>query len=299
MGTITEAVMIENFNKIKKISIDSIRKILDNLINDSDVIDAYLNKIIEESSSTLVSKWKVNKKILRTSYMYRLIPNYPEKILELSIIIDAIVNLLDDLYDEILSKEQRALIIIELLRLLPFVIKPYPKPVGLKISEYFNKILTVALTESIYKQLIEETIDLNEKLKYFIECYNFKSKDIDLFVELPLIELGINEESIKNTVSLFNIYRALHIISKDIMDISHDLKNHTFTPIILLMQTENDFRSYMNRVTDYYNDLSIKIAKENDPILEKVHENTLEDIRNLIKGLQEHAKNPYAKHLKS
>jgi hypothetical protein len=287
MDPIIDDVMINNFNKLKKTSIDSVQKILDNMILESNVIHPLLNKIIEETSLTLVNKWKSKKKILRTTYIYRVIPNYPEKFLELSILIDAIVNLLDDLYDEILTKEQRGLVIIELLRLLPFLTKSYPVLVSSKISDYFSKIFTVAIMESIYKQLIEETKDFDEKLNYFIECYACKSKDIDLFVELPLIELDFDEESIKKTVSLFNTYRALQIISKDIIDINHDLANQTYTPIILLMKGGNDFKRYMNQITNHYYELSRKYVTENDPFLKKLRENVVNDIQTIIKGLKE------------
>jgi hypothetical protein len=276
--------IIQKYVETVNISITSIKKILDGTGN-KEIVNDRLKKIVELSSADLISKWQNKNKILRTNYIYQLIPNYPIEILELSITIDAMVNLLDDIYDETLTKEQKAIIVIELLRLIPFVTKSHSEKIRLKISEYFNKILTVAITESIYRDLIEGTNDFKEKLKYGIDCYNCKSKDIDLFIELPLLKLGINEKSIRNMIKIFNIHRALSIIFKDLKDINHDYQNQTYTPIMLLAETEKDL-NYLNHIINYYNESLNNLIEENDPFIKTIYENVRKDIQNLSKNIQ-------------
>ena len=130
---ITQEILLK-YKETISTSITSIQKILQNGTGNTKIVNDRLKKIVEVSSADLICKWQKNKKILRTKYIHQLIPNYPIEILELSITIDAIVNLLDDIYDEILTKEKKAILVIELLRLIPFISKPHSEKIRFKIS---------------------------------------------------------------------------------------------------------------------------------------------------------------------
>ena len=69
--------------------------------------------LLYQSSKNLTEHWQTGRKVVRTQIARMLIPNYPDSVLKLSLTIDAIINLLDDLLDEILAKEQKAAYILE------------------------------------------------------------------------------------------------------------------------------------------------------------------------------------------
>ena len=132
----------------------------------------------------------------------------------------------------------------------------------LKISEYFNKILCVAIPEIIYKGKIKNTSDFEKRLDYSIGCYDCKSLDMDIFVELPLIKLYDNDREIDDIVSLTRIHRAICLIKKDFRDLEHDIENETETPLIILFgEGKENLKRYMGRMFEHYEKESVKMRK--------------------------------------
>ena len=108
---------------------------------------------LNKTSQNLIDKWNTGRKTLRTEIAFKIIPNYPTTVLKISLAIDAMINMLDDILDELMEKEERALHIIELIRVFAiFNQQNISTEVQHKISEYFNKILCIAIPEIIYNK---------------------------------------------------------------------------------------------------------------------------------------------------
>lgn len=257
-----------------------------NILNQIGIFDPpefkKIEDIIHMSMQIMINKWNKNKKILRTELIYNIIPNYPKEILNKSILIDVVINILDDIYDEKLDKEEISSNILELLRTMAIIYKENFSEFEKNLMfNYFNKILCIAIIEFVYIDKIKYTSNISEKMDLAIDCYNCRSTDIDIFLELPLYELNINKMEIKKLIKIGNIYRAISIISKDITDMKKDMKNETITPIIILSEdAQKTLKYYLKKIISYYEIESNKyIIWENKKTC-KIYDN----LKNLIKS---------------
>jgi len=120
--------------------------------------------------------------VLRTSIAQKIIPDYPEEVLESSILFDAVVNLFDDLIDEVLKRKQKQLILIELIRLIALLNrKSFPDKIRNRVSIFFHKGIVIAVSEQIFLQQLTKTLNNNEQLKFAIQTYDCRSLVIDIF----------------------------------------------------------------------------------------------------------------------
>ena len=275
--------IIKNYYDTKDINIYKMKEIL-NKIGIFDPLEfKKIEDIVNMSMENMIKKWKNNKKILRTELIYNIIPDYPEEILNKSILIDVIVNILDDIYDEKLNKEETTSNIFELLRAMAIINKENFSEFEKNLMfDYFNKILCIAIIELLCIDKIKNTNNLSEKIEFAIDCYNCRSTDIDIFLELPLYELKIKKMEVKKLIKLGNIYRAISIISKDITDMENDLKNETITPIIILSEdVQKTLKNYLKTILSHYEIERNKyvIYKENKKVY-KIYDN----LKNMIKS---------------
>lgn len=221
-------------------------------ISDSIPVEQFKN-MLDRSSQSLVDKWKSGRKSLRTEIAVKVLPKYPSAVLKTSLMIDAIINLLDDNLDELMTKEERVLNIVELVRATAiFNQQPASNEIKQRISGYFNKVLCIGISEILYGGKIKASGDFSQQLQYLIQCYDCKSLVTDIFFELPLLELYGNDKRIKDIVSLARIHRAVHQIKKDYRDLEWDIKNHTETPIIILSKKEGSVGQYMDAMMEHY-----------------------------------------------
>ncbi|MEX2725599.1 MAG: hypothetical protein Q6367_017065 [Candidatus Freyarchaeota archaeon] len=194
-----------------------------------------LRQVLSTSARNLSDKWRSEAKYLRTKYSKMAIPDYPEEVLKISIFVDAVVNLLDDVLDEELTKEQKAVYLIELIRVLTFHHGiNLPKNLKKLISDYFNKIIFVAVSEnSLYKKLL----GVSDESVIFDLCaksYLCRSLDMDIFVELPLTKNGYRRNEIKSIVESARLFRVINLVKKDYVDLLHDKKFGITTPLTIL-----------------------------------------------------------------
>ncbi|MBU0496480.1 MAG: hypothetical protein KKC68_07770 [Candidatus Thermoplasmatota archaeon] len=239
----------------------------------SEPVNPYLiQQITMASAQNLTDKWLTGRKSLRTEIAYRTIPDYPESMLTSSLLIDALINLLDDSLDELMTKPERSLYIIELVRVLAiYNHQTLSKEAYQKIAEYFNKILCIAATEKLYAKNIKSTTEFSRCLQQAINCYNCKSIVIDIFFELPLLERYGAKTDICNIISLARVHRALYQILKDYNDVERDIANETETPMVILFQKEEKIKDYIDAMIDYY-------LWETENLLEKNYETELREI---------------------
>ncbi len=222
-------------------------------ISDSIPIDQFKN-MLERSSQNLMDKWSSGRKSLRTEIAFKILPEYPSAVLKTSLIIDAIIDSLDDNLDELMTKEERMLNIVELVRTTAiFNQLPVSDAARKKALEYFNKLLCIGISEILYKEKIKMLVDFKQQLHNSIKCYDCKSLVMDIFFELPLIELYGDDKNIKNIVSLARVHRAVCLIKKDFQDLEHDSENQTETPLVILSEKGKELlKKYMDAMMDYY-----------------------------------------------
>lgn len=232
-------------------------KIIDKIINsDIGLNDPYLmelfNKILQTSKNELIEKWRTGKKYLRTLTAIKAFPNYSSDSLNLSISIDAIINILDDLLDENLEKQAKIFYIVEIIRTLAnYHYQKSNEALRHCIGNYFNKCIMIALLEKHFYDLLRNTKENDYIIKYPTYIYDIRSVDIDVFIEIPL--LASNTIQFKDDVlKVARTYRALELIKKDILDVEHDIDNGIDTIFTILWNRKNDLLSSVSNLTELY-----------------------------------------------
>ncbi len=224
------------------------------------------NKIIENSLNIaykhLAKKWLNEEKYLRTYFAKKAIPFYPEKIINLSISLDATINILDDLFDEKLETEIKALYILELLRSLTVTYNhKYNKKITEIMENYFNKIISIAVLESFYKELLEKETDFDKVVELSMQIYDCRSLDMDIYVELPLMNKKLKNK--KEIMEISRTFRAVNLIKKDITDLKHDEENQIYNGI-----RSADKKGFRNplilTLINFYEKRAIQIKRKNN-----------------------------------
>ncbi len=261
-------------------NIRQVNDILHQLGIHNDVPITSFSEPINLSAGALVERWLVGRKTVRTSYAQMMIPGYPESVLSLSLLLDAIINILDDLLDEVLIQEQRATYILELVRILAvYNHLSISDSLRQRIATYFNKCICIVISESIFRDKIREAKNSEKKIDYTIQCYDVKSIDMDIFIELPLIALHGARIRLNEILQLARVHRAIALIKKDFQDIEHDMKNGTETPIFLLSREgSEELKQYMMKLFKHYKRVSLETDIEATEILVGCEQN----IRKLI-----------------
>ena len=148
-------LIIKKYEKSVSTNLSDIKKILGVRTQKFNNISDYRNLLIT-SSKSMVIKWKSNKKYLRTEFVLRaFVELYPVKLIEQSIMVDAMINILDDLLDSNLDKQDKMLYILEYLRV--FSIYNFSLPslrVQKVMGNYFDKLITLAVAEFNYQEEI-------------------------------------------------------------------------------------------------------------------------------------------------
>jgi hypothetical protein len=206
-----------------------------------------LEQMIRRAAGNLTEKWRRGRKTLRTEVAYKALRGYPDSTLNASLTLDAMINLLDDIYDEALGKEEMALYMVELIRTIANMNHLVEDGERTSMERYFNKILVIAFSEMHYRTRIKESLSYEEKLSSVIKCYEVKSTDMDVFIELPLRANGLEDETMSMYTRLGRVHRAVSIIIKDLDDLKHDVEAGEETPAVLLFRDRN---GSMKRVLD-------------------------------------------------
>jgi len=267
--------LMENFKTLYESTVsenlEEIRLILEGIEINPAIIPRF-EGLLENSCSMLTSKWVSGRKVLRSHFAKQAIKNYPDDILKLSISVDAIINLLDEILDEELDKQTKALHIVELIRALSVHAKEFDKPYQPLLWKYFNKIIVIAIGEEIYKELIQDEEDFEKLILYSIQAYNIRSLVNDIFIELPLIRLYPKLKGKEKVVILAaRIHRAFGLMRKDINDIEHDKKNDVSTVMTLLSEKVLPLRSYVEALIDRYTNAINQLRSSNPDLMEIIN----------------------------
>ncbi|MBD3363226.1 hypothetical protein GF362_05890 [Candidatus Dojkabacteria bacterium] len=252
-----------------------IKKILKTFEIDDEPITTTSQDILTDSSKLISSKWLEERKYLRSNFILEGFGElYPTSILQLSVNIDAMINILDDLLDENINNEIKTLYIFEFLRI--FSIYSY-KSKKIEINDlmgnYINKLITLAVSESYYLKQIKNNLDLEYVMQASIKTLTLRSLDIDVFVELVMQTLGIYDKNEFNIIRMSSrLFRAVNILKKDIDDIDYDIKNEQETLVTYIKLTSKfNYCDYVTNLCEYYikqmDNLSEKYNSKNKRVI--------------------------------
>jgi len=264
--------LFEDKSKIKKVVKEM----------DVDKIFDSVNEISDFSSDYITNLWKTGKKVCRTQYVIDSMKDtYPYRILNISLAIDAAVNNLDELLDENLTKEKKAIHIIELSKNIGYIQDQHlTKKQRKAILTYFkDKIPIIAGGEKYYTSKIENAKDENEILHLGKKFYDTRIIDMDIFIELPLIENKIYEEYNKILKSSRG-FRAVNLIKKDLKDMEKDENNEINTLFTIVKQKNLDPKYYAKKIaSEYFEEL--KKIKSCNKITNNFHDMCKKDLKEL------------------
>jgi len=228
---------------------------LSNLVKSDDLLFQQCKELLIASRNETTGKWSSGRKYIRTLPVVQAFSEYyPEGVLKISVYIDALVNNLDDLFDESLSKKERTFPIIEIFRTLGNFSRTELSPEERSvIGSYFDNIIVVATSEHHYYNFIKSVKeDVDKIIKYSIQLYDGRSLDMDVFVDLPAVKLQWSEADKKNLRKNARAYRALNLIKKDIEDYEHDKAQENESIITLLSEDKEILKEVVNRLAQHY-----------------------------------------------
>lgn len=227
--------------------------------------------VIKSAVELVSSRWEQNLKYVRTEFVKSAFRQYyPEEVFRLSIAIDVQINILDDLYDEVLEKNIKAMFIHEILKELRnhyMQLNSLPDEISNKIlgqlDEYYLDLDVLAFAEPIYMtQIIDGKLGDNEILEISKKLLYFRSQDINIFNDLAMIASGI-ENSVCLT-NAANYYRSVNLLKKDIFDIEHDKIQNQMTPVVYMFDRDREkFEYFVFEITkSFKNQIHEQFQKE-------------------------------------
>jgi len=230
--------------------------VIDRLLRQLDVDESHINF---DTSKTLIEKWSKECKVFRTEYAWKAIPIHPTNTLPLSVLLDAILNILDDLS----NKQNVDVYAIELAKLISLLcLQDNFYKHRNRISEYFQKILCVKGLEAVYYDAIRQSKSFDYKLFFTIKCYSLKSMDVDIFFELPLTDLSL-ETGVEWVVKLARMFRAIDMIKRDSEAFYSDFQNQIDTPLVIACR-QYDLNKFIQSMYEHYLSEVLKISKKID-----------------------------------
>ena len=169
-------------------------------------------------------------------------PEYPMDSLNLSISIDAMINIFDDLIDENLERQTKNYYFLEIFRMLAnYHYQASNENLRFHMGNYFNKLIMIASLEKHFYDSIKNEKRDDNVLKTTTHIYDIRSLDIDIFIEIPL--LASDTIRFKDDVlKVARIYRVLELLKKDILDIEHDIENGLETLITIFWDRKNHLK---------------------------------------------------------
>lgn len=257
----TKKILVKEYAKTVNQNISTIKKVFGDLEIDYKPFIGTYQQILTKSSSIVAGKWEEEKKHVRTEFVKRAFGRkYPNEVVLLSLLVDAMINILDDFFDEDLDKEAKKLYLVEYLRAFAVYSKiGLSKKLEKRMSLYFNKLIMLAMAEQMILKKIESLKELKVIVDLASKLLTSRSQDIDIFVEIAAEKQKISKKEALNLQNMSRLFRAVNIFRKDILDIDHDLKNKQFTVVTEMHKRgASTYTSFIKELLDYF------IEKGND-----------------------------------
>jgi len=255
----------ELYQKNIEKNISAIRSILRKLAMRNQPPLSLYEGILNQSSRQITSKWLAGRKYCRTFFVQEAFETlYPTKYTQISLCLDAMVNILDDLLDELLDKEVKMNYILEFLRIFSVFEKECPPEIHEVLKNYFDKLITLALAENYYQKQIIQERDLDKIVKDSADLLVCRGMDIDIFIEIALLKFR-KKKIIHAIREMGRVFRAFNILKKDIKDIEYDRRNNIDTVVTLVLSKHHlNFAFYIDRVLDLLSESADLTRKDID-----------------------------------
>jgi hypothetical protein len=205
-------------------------------------------KTLKDTSEKVIDKWEKGEKYLRTEFVLQAFgKKYPEKMLEISVTTDAMINILDDIFDKDLKKKEKLFYILEYLRVFALYGLLNPKAeITHKMGNYIDKLITLALAEfEDIEKFSRRSID--ERIESFKDLLLLRSMDIDIFIEMALSN-GDDKRMIDSIKRSGRVFRAINILKKDIHDIAEDIDQGQDTIVLLFKKDSSNYKKSIKAV---------------------------------------------------
>jgi hypothetical protein len=242
---------IDLYKKGVKQNIDNIKNILNDLGVSKRIPLSIYKEVLTKTVDQVAGKWESGRKYCRTHFIQKAFgKEYPQKLTELSLLIDAMVNILDDFFDEDLDRETKGQMLIEYSRVFSLFNYSCPnKKIQLSLGNYFNQLITLALAENLYQNRVLNSKDIDSIIEDSVELLLCRAMDIDVFTEIALMDFK-NKKEVGNIKEAARIFRAINIFKKDIKDIDQDRKNNINTLILTVLDKKINLSKYSNSIVD-------------------------------------------------
>lgn len=228
--------------------------------------------LLESSSDNIVNKWLTKKKYVRTAFVLRAFSkSYPLNGLKKSLMIDAMVNILDDLLDEKLSQDDKKLYVLEYLRVFSNFLSTCPDKYILKaLGKYINRLITLAIAEFEFLNFISKEKNRRKIIDLSFKLLSLRSQDIDIFVQIPMhLDKGLKSEKLLKN---FRIFRVVNLLKKDLADIDHDKQNNQETLVTYMLKRKDyEFKGFIS-------DLKERFKIEHEKVLSRYQDKNASDI---------------------
>jgi hypothetical protein len=202
----------------------------------------------------ILGKWKKREKYIRTEFVATAFDSdYPREVLGISVAIDAMINILDDLLDEDVAKKAKTLYILEYLRIFSLYSKTKPNPfIQECMFNYFNKLIMLAVFEGNVLKKVKEEKQTSKIIRYASKLLMIRAYDIDIFVEVVLDSLDIKKDR-EDILDIARAFRAINILKKDVIDIPYDLSHRQETLMTYLSQRKGfEYSDFMKKLLDNF-----------------------------------------------
>ncbi|HCM36951.1 MAG: hypothetical protein A3J30_04190 [Candidatus Wildermuthbacteria bacterium RIFCSPLOWO2_02_FULL_47_9c] len=242
---------IQIYKKSAQENIKSIEAIL-RMLNTKNPPIALYEKLLDQSSSLITSRWQSGRKYARTKFVQQAFGTlYPSPQTMISLSVDAMVNILDDLFDENLNKDAKAQYILEFLRVFALFSSKAETEIQKFMGMYMNKLITLAAAEGFYKEQILQEKNIDAIMKHSADLLLCRGMDIDIFVRIALLKQRIGQPAKDSIQKIARVFRALNILKKDIGDITHDRENGIQTiTVVVLEKSYINFNAYIKELID-------------------------------------------------
>ncbi len=252
--------VIDSYNREVEENLKEIEEILASLKMKSPDRNDFKD-LFSGSSNTITNSWKTGRKYCRTIFTRAgFKEEFPDEYLTTSLSLDVMINILDDLLDEYLPEEKKTAYVIEFLRnFANYNHKKLPLEIRDGVGTYFNKLITLALSEKVYQEKIRINDDLHEISKSSVDLLMCRGMDVDIFVEIALINYGGDGDAIRKNARLF---RAMNILKKDIIDIPYDLKNQMETVVTVVKDKNFNFIDYIDDILSLFTEMTVESEDE-------------------------------------
>ncbi len=232
--------IVSIYKKSVQKNVKDIKSILKKLDIKNPEVFTSCKKYLEMSADNVTKKWLSGRKYARTFFVKKAFGKYyPKKYTEISLSIDAMINILDDLVDEKINEQEKLLFILEFIRVYSLCnLNKLKDKIQVAIGHDFHKLITIAISEGIYQKDIAQEKDFKKVIEKSVEILGCRGTDINVFNEIALTD--INNKKIENNIKeIGRIFRAINIFKKDIEDIEYDRKNNMETLVTLMLSRKN------------------------------------------------------------